>query len=415
MLPIASSARQFTTPVDALFTATSAVCVTGLVVLDTGTHWSTFGQTVLLVLFQIGGLGFMTGATIILAAIGRGLGLREKVVMTESFGLKSPGYIAALVKRLTVYSLIIESIGAAIFYFHWQLNGAAQYSLFTAVFHSVSAFNNCGMDLFSNFKSLISQQSDAIFLLTTAVLIILGGLGFLVVEDIFRKKKFNKLSLESKVVLRTTLGLIVCGTVYFFIAEYSSAGTLGPLTIPEKIVVAFFQAVTPRTAGFSAIDINNLKEVSLFFTMFLMFVGGATGSAAGGIKVNTFGLLIIIAISYLRGSERVEAFGRELTIQNVHRAIVLVLFFIVSIGVTVLLLSITETFKFDAILFEAFSAFGTVGLSTGISTGLSRAGRIIIIIAMFIGRLGPLTLFAIATGRRIPVDKGYPSESIRIG
>ncbi len=357
----------------------------------------------------------MTGATVLLAAIGHGLGLREKVVITESFGLKSQGSVSAIVKKLTVYSLTIECIGAAIFYIHWQLTGATQYSLFTAIFHAVSAFNNCGMDLFGNFNSLVTQQKDVVILVITAILIILGGLGYLIVDDIFHYKRFSKLSLESKIVFLTTLGLLISGTIYYFIAEFSSAGTLGALTIPEKIIVAFFQSVTARTAGFSAINIGNLKDISLFFTMLLMFIGGASGSAAGGVKVNTFGLLIIVAINSLRGKERIEAFGKEIPINNINRAIVLILFFITSIFAIALLLSVTETFSFNAILFEIFSAMSTVGLSTGITSGLSGAGRIIIVIAMFIGRLGPLTLLAIVTGQQRPIDKSYPHETIRIG
>ena len=415
VLPVSSRSGQFTSPVDALFTATSAVCVTGLVVVDTGTYWGTFGQAVLLVLFQIGGLGFITGATLLLLAIGGRFGLREKLVITESMGLDQLGGVIGVVGRVALFSLIVESIGAAIFYFRWVSNGDTGTSVWTAVFHAASAFNNCGMDILGNFRSLSGYQGEAVILLTTALLIILGSTGYIVVADFVRNRSFIKLSLDSKIVLVATLSLLMLGTLFYLAAEFANPATLGPLPFPQKILVAFFQSVTPRTAGFTAIDIGGLKQNSLFFTMFLMCIGGAAGSAAGGVKVNTIGVLVMTALSLVRGRDNVEAFGRQLTRQAVYRAITLFLFYLGVVSFVALTLSLTEKFPLDSILFETFSALGTVGLTTGITPSLSIAGRFIIIAAMFVGRLGPLTFMAFLVRHWQPADMGYPHETIRLG
>lgn len=415
ILPVSSSSGHFTPPLDALFTATSAVCVTGLVVVDTGTYWSTFGQGVLLALFQIGGLGFITGATLLLLAIGGKFGLKERLVISESMGLDRLGGVLGVVAKVAIFSLTVEGIGAAIFYFRWLAAGDTETSLWTAVFHAVSAFNNCGMDIFGNFKSLSAYQGDAIILLSTAFLVILGGISYVVVADLFRNRGFIKLSLDSKIVLVATLSLLILGTLFYLAAEYSEPLTLGQLSFPEKILVAFFQSVTPRTAGFTAVDVGSIRQVTLFFTMVLMFIGGAAGSTAGGVKVNTLGVLAVTVRSLVRGRGNIEVFGRQLTKDNVFRAVTLSFFYLGSVGIVALALSITETFPFDNILFETFSALGTVGLTTGITPDLSIAGRLIIIIAMFAGRLGPIALMATLVRREQPADMDYPRETIRLG
>lgn len=414
ILPISSRSGQFTSPVDAIFTATSAVCVTGLVVVDTGTYWSTFGQVVLLVLFQIGGLGFITGATLILLATRRGLGLRQRLLISDALGVERLGGIVGVVMRVAVFSVLTEAVGALIFYLRFS-SIAVQAPLWKAVFHAVSAFNNCGMDIFGNFKSLLDFQGDAIVLLVTAALIILGGLGFLVVEDTISNRGPAHASLESKLVLSVTAALLVAGTLFYLVAESGNPQTLGPLQFPQKLLVSFFQSVTPRTAGFSAINITGLKEVTLLFTMFLMSIGGASGSVAGGIKVNTFGILLVTALSSVGGREQAGIFGREFNNQNIHRALTLLLFYFGIVGVAILALSVTESFPLDRFLFETFSALSTVGLTDGVTPGLSVAGRLIIILTMFAGRLGPLTFATLLVHRQQPVSIGYPHEAVRIG
>ena len=416
ILPISSRAGELTSPVNALFTATSAVCVTGLVVVDTGTYWSPFGQGVLLVLFQVGGFGFMTGATILFLAMGRKIGLRERLLIGESVGMARPGGMVRLVRRMAMFTLLVEGVGAIVFLIRFLTMGVpVGTAVWKAVFHAVSAFNNCGMDIFGNFRSLIDYQGDPTVLLTTAVLIILGGIGYVVVDNILVSRSFKRLPTDSKIVLVTTLSLLALGTIFILLAESSNPDTLGTLPFPQRLLVAFFQSVTPRTAGFSAIDVGKMIVPSLFFTMFLMFVGGASGSTAGGIKVNTFGMLISAALSSIKGKEHPGAFGREFTTQNTYRALALVVLYLGLVAVVVLVLSITEKFGFVNLLFETFSALGTVGLSTGITPELSVAGRLIITAAMFIGRLGPLIFVSVLTERQRPIEYRYPKDVIRIG
>jgi trk system potassium uptake protein TrkH len=416
ILPISSKTGQLTSPVNALFTATSAVCVTGLVVVDTGTYWSSFGQVVLLILFQLGGLGFMTGATIVLLAMGQRIGLRERLLVAESMGTTRAGGIVRIVKRAALFTLFIEGVGAVILFIRFLAEGmSTTTALWRAVFHAVSAFNNCGMDILGGFRSFLGYQGDATVLLTMAVLIILGGIGYIVMDDVVRRRSFSRLSTDSKLVLVTTLLLLALGTVFILLAEFSNMATLGAFSPPQKLLVSFFQSVTPRTAGFTAIDISKMMAPSLFFTMFLMFVGGASGSTAGGVKVNTFGILICSVLSSMIGKEYPGAFGREFTARNVYRALALAMLYLGLVAAVVLALSITEKFGFGSLLFETFSALGTVGLSTGITPNLSVAGRLIIIATMFVGRLGPLTFVSVLTARQQPVKYRYPEDIVRIG
>ena len=416
ILPISSKTGQLTNPVNALFTATSAVCVTGLVVVDTGTYWSSFGQAVLLVLFQVGGFGFMTSATVILLAMRRQIGLRERLLIGESVGMTRPGGMVRIVRRAAIFTLVVEGVGAVILFIRFLTVGtSAGMALWKAVFHAVSAFNNAGFDILGNFRSLMDYQGDATVLLTIAVLFILGGIGYIVVDDIFASRSFSRLSTDSKIVLVTTISLLALGTVFILLAESSNTATLGAFSFPQKLLVSFFQSVTPRTAGFTAIDISKLIGPSLFFTMFLMFVGGASGSTAGGVKVNTLGVLIGAALGSIRGNEHPGMFGREFIPRNVYRALALVMFYLGLVAAVVLALSITERFGFVNLLFETFSALGTVGLTTGITPELSVAGRLIITAAMFVGRLGHLTFATVLTQRQQPVKYRYPTDIVRIG
>jgi trk system potassium uptake protein TrkH len=262
---------------------------------------------------------------------------------------------------------------------------------------------------------MLNYQTDTTVVLTTAALIILGGISFMVVADVINVRRFGRLLLDSKIVLVTTLGLLVLGTVVILITEYSNAATLGSLSVPYKLLNAFFQSVTPRTAGFSTINIGGMAAYSQFFTILLMFVGGAAGSTAGGIKVNTFGMLAATIWSTIRGNEHAGAFGREFANQQINRALALVLLSITLIAIAVLVLTVTDKFGFLNLLFETVSAFGNVGLSTGITPYLSVAGRFIITAVMFIGRLGPLVLALALTQRQKPSEYRYPEDEVRIG
>ena len=415
ILPISTKTGQFTSFVDALFTATSAVCVTGLVVVDTGTYWSSFGQAVILILIQVGGFGFMISATLFLLVLVRRIGLRERLLIGESMGLTRLGGLVNLVRKIALFTIIIEVIGAALFYIRFSTENPTGTAIWRSIFQSVSAFNNAGFDIFGNFVSLSNYQGDTLVMLVTAALIILGGISFLVVADLFKTRSLFRISLDSKLVLYTTGSLLALGMIVILLTEYSDADTLGVLSLPKKLLNAFFQSVTARTAGFSTINMASVADYALFFTMLLMFVGGASGSTAGGIKVNTFGMIIATMWSTIRGKEYAGAFNKEFTTQQIHRALTVVMLSLGFIAMIAFLLTITEDFRFLNLLFETISAFGTVGLSTGITTGLSTAGRLIITFTMFIGRLGPLALTLSLLQRQRSSMYRYPQETIRIG
>jgi trk system potassium uptake protein len=415
VLPFSSNSGNFTSPLNALFTSASAVCVTGLVVVDTGNYWSGFGQGVLLALFQIGGLGFITGVTLLLLGINRKFGLRDRLVISETMGVDKLGGTLGIVAKLACFSLIVEAAGAISFYVHGLASGPTGISVWASIFHAVSSFNNCGMDIFGDFKSVSGFQGDTLFLLITALLVIIGSTGYAVIADMFGKWKFVRLNLDSKIVLTTTLALLLLGSLLIFGIEYSNPASLGPLSFTQKISVAFFQSAAPRTAGFSAIDIGILRQITLFIIMFLMFIGGAVGSTAGGVKVNTLGVLIITLISVLRGKSSIEAFYKQLSNEIVFRAIALWIIYLTTAAIIVFVLSCTENFPIDKIIFETFSALSTVGLTTGITPDLSVLGKILIIFSMFVGRLGPLFFIAFLSHHHSPGDIEYPHENIRIG
>jgi trk system potassium uptake protein len=416
MLPVASRSGQLTSPIDAFFTATSATCVTGLVVLDTADYWSLFGQIVIIVLIQLGGFGFMTSATFFLLAFGRRIGLREKVLISESIGITRLGGLVKLIWLMAGFTLLTEAVGAVCFYFMYSKVNQGDVSIWHSIFQSISAFNNAGFDLSGNFQSLSAYRTDPPILLLTAFLIILGGIGFLVIVDIFRARgKSSRLSIDTKLVLVASGGLLLLGTAMILITEFRNPATLGNLTFPYQVLNAFFQSVTARTAGFNSIDIASLANYTIFFLVILMFIGGASGSTAGGIKVNTFGMLSATVFSTIKGKEHAGIFGREFSQSQINRALTVVLLALGFICLSLLLLTLFENAKFLDLLFETVSAFGTVGLTRGITPNLTIAGRLIIIITMFVGRLGTFTI-ALALVQRQQLSKfRYKQETIRIG
>ena len=414
-LPISSKSGDFTSFVNALFTSTSAVCVTGLVVVDTADYWSSFGQAVILVLIQIGGFGFMTSATLFLLIMVRRIGLRERLLIGESMGLTRLGGLGSLVMKIAIFTIISEVVGAILLFISFSMDDPVGTAIWNAVFQSVSAFNNAGFDIFGSFRSMADYNGDIMIMLVTATLVILGGISFLVFADIFKVRNLSRMTLDSKLVIYTTFILLTIGTLVVLSTEFDHAPTLGAMSIPQKLVNAFFQSVSPRTAGFSSIDMGQVTDYTLFFTMILMFIGGAAGSTAGGIKVNTFGMLIAIIWSTLRGKEYAGVYGREFKTQQVNRVLTLVMISLGLIAVVVFILTITEDFKFLNLLFETVSAYGTVGLSTGITPHLSIAGQLLIVLTMFVGRLGSLTLALSLLQRQKQSGCRYPQESIRIG
>ncbi|MBB6732513.1 TrkH family potassium uptake protein [Cohnella zeiphila] len=391
-LPAAAAPGETTGWIDALFTATSATCVTGLVTVDTGTHYSVFGQIVILLLIQIGGLGFMTMATLFAFFLKRKISLRERLILQEALNQSSIEGIIRLVRRVVYYALAIEAAGAILFtsrfLFQMPLGKAAYYG----VFHAVSFFNNAGFDIMGQFRSLTDYASDPLVNIVTMLLIISGGLGFVVLSDLTDIRHSRRLSLHSKVVLTMTGTLILVGAVVIFAFEYSNPATMKHLSLGGKILSAFMQSVSPRTAGVNTIDLAGLRQATQFFMIVLMFIGASPGSTGGGIKTTTFATLLGAVWAMIRGKEDVVMFKHRLAQERVYKALAVTLLSLTLVLIATMVLSTTEDHFFLQILFEVTSAFGTVGLTMGLTTQLTLAGKIIIILMMFIGRLGPLTL-----------------------
>ncbi len=421
MLPISSADGSATRFIDALFTATSAACVTGLVVVDTATHWSPFGQVVILLLIQAGGFGIMAGSTLLLVLfVGRRTTLRDRVLVTESLGGIQLGSVTSLLRRIAIFTLVCELIGAVILSIAFTSGPEAgppgdPLGIWWGVFHSISAFNNAGFDLTGGFRSLAPFVDDWTVLLTIGALLTAGGLGFAIVGDAILKRRWTRMALETKLVLATTAALLVGGTVLIGFTEWSNPQTLGALPAEQRLLNALFESATLRTAGFSALDTGAFVEASLFVVMALRFIGGASGSTAGGIKVNTFSVLLIAITSTVRGQPSAQAFGRRIPHAIVYRALAVALLAIAFVFVIGLGLTLTTEATFIETLFEAVSAFGTVGATTGITPELTDPSRLIASFAMFVGRLGPLTLVLALAARARPVPFRPAVEPVRIG
>ncbi|MGH2428873.1 MAG: TrkH family potassium uptake protein [Candidatus Limnocylindria bacterium] len=421
MLPIAAQDGRATPFVDALFTATSAACVTGLVVLDTGTYWSPVGQVIIMLLIQAGGFGIMAGSTLLLLLlVRRRTTLRDRVLVQESLGGLQLGNVTGIVRRIAIFTLLAEGVGAVILSIAFMAGPEAgppgdPLGIWWGIFHSVSAFNNAGFDLTGGFRSLAPFVDDWVVLLTVATLLTAGGLGYAIVGDAVDKRRWNRLALETKLVLATSVILLVGGSLSIAFTEWSNPATLGALPTEQRVLNALFESATLRTAGFTGLDTGAFLEPTLFVVMALMFIGGASGSTAGGIKVNTFSVLLIAIVSTVRGQPSAQAFGRRIQHAVVYRALAVALLsiaFVFSVGLS---LTLTTDATFVQTLFEAVSAFGTVGASTGITPEVTMPARIILVVAMFVGRLGPLTLVLALAARAHPVPYRPAVESVRIG
>ncbi|SHJ61223.1 TrkH family potassium uptake protein [Tepidibacter formicigenes] len=415
-LPIASQDGKSVGFINALFTSTSAVCVTGLVAVDTGTYWTTFGKVIIITLIQVGGLGFMSIATLFAMLIGKKIYLHQRLLIQEALNQYDLSGLVRLTRHILIGTFIIEGIGAIILSMVFIPEMGFLKGLGYGAFHSISAFCNAGFDLMGNFSSLTSYTENIVVNIVIMTLIILGGLGFSVMFDIIKKKNFSKLSLHSKIVIVMSSFLILSGFVLFFAMEYSNPKTLGNLSFKGKILGALFQSVTTRTAGFNTIDLAAMKDSSKFLTIIFMFIGGSPASTAGGIKTSTIGVLILAVITFIRGKEDVEAFGRRISYSVVNKSLG-----VIAIGLSVVIfmtitLSLTEIkFNFLDTLFESVSAFGTVGLSLAGSPNLSLIGKILIALSMFAGRVGALTiLFALSNRKQKNLIK-YPEDKVIVG
>jgi trk system potassium uptake protein len=416
MLPISSHTGQVTSFVTGLFTSASAVSLTGLVIVDTLEHWSLFGQIVIALLIQLGGLGFMTtSTTLFMLLAGRRIGLRGRILMGESMGTSQIGGVVRLARNILVFILVAEIVGVILFYIRFSDQYGWLEGIWKSVFQSISAFNNAGFDIFGGHQSLSGYSGDYMVLLTTAALIIIGGISFPVVNNLFHARSFHRSSIDTKLVLSITLILLAAGTVFILATEYNNPQTLGDMPLSLKTLNSFFQSVSARTGGFSTLNAGLMNLHTLLFIVILMFIGGSSGSTAGGIKVNTFGLIILTVWNTLRGREYPQVFGREIRPEQIFRAVTLLGLFCGLVGLVFLVLSLTENFPSISILFETVSAFGTAGLSTGITPELSLAGKIILVVVMFIGRLGPLTLTMALTRTPQPDLYRYPKDSVTLG
>ncbi|MDQ8739211.1 TrkH family potassium uptake protein [Paenibacillus sp. LHD-38] len=414
-MPFASANGERLPFLDALFTATSATCVTGLVVVDTGTYFSVAGQVILMCLFQLGGLGFMTMATLVALVLRKKISLRERLLLQEAMNQSSMEGIVRLIRRVIVYSLTIEFVGFILFSSRFAFDMPIGKALFFGAFHAVSLFNNAGFDIFGEYRSLTLYVQDPIVNITAMMLIITGGLGFVVMSDLMEFRKNQRLSLHSKVVLSMTGTLILVGTIVIFIFEFSNSKTLGSLDWSGKIWSSFFQSVTPRTAGANTLDYTALRQATVFFTIILMFIGASPGSTGGGIKTTTFTTLIGAVVAMIRGRDDIVLFRYRLGKDRIFKALTITLISLGLVIIVTMILSMTEDQAFIKLLFEATSAFGTVGLSVGVTPELSNVGKIVIALTMFAGRLGPLTL-AYALGPRTEKELyRHPEGKITIG
>lgn len=415
-LPFATDTGQSANPLIALFTATSAVCVTGLVVVDTATYWSTFGQITILLLIQAGGLGFMTSSTLLVLALGRRTTLRSRLALGQALGTGDHGDLVPLVRNITIFTLAVEVIGAVFLALGFVSHGyPLSRSVWFGTFHAISAFNNAGFDLMGDFQSLIPFRQSTWLLSVIGTLVLVGSASYLVVADIFRRRRWRRLRVDTKLVVVTNLVLLLGGAGVILALEFNNPTTLGGLPWTARVYDAAFMSVVPRTAGFTAVDVAALRDPTTFLLMPLMFIGGSAGSTAGGIKVQTFSVLFFAILAALQSREHAVAFGREISHIQVYRALTIALVSVAIVVGVALSLTIVEPERFIAILFETVSAFGTVGMSTGITPDLTTPSRLIIIGVMFVGRLGPLTLALALAARGRPERLRYANTEVRIG
>lgn len=416
MLPIATVPGQRLSLMDALFEATSAVCVTGLVITDTATTFTVFGEVVLMLLIQIGGLGFMTFGILVALLLGKRIGLSERLLVQSSLNQYTLSGMITLVKMLLLATLFIEGMGAILLMLAWASDMAWGKAAYYGVFHSISAFNNAGFDLMGGYSSLTAYVGSVPVNLVISALFILGGLGFTVIVDVVKNRQPHRWSLHTKLVLVSTLIINVAAAGLIFLSEYSNPGTLGPMELDDKLLAAYFHGTVPRTAGFNTLDLTQLNSDSILLTMGLMFVGGSSGSTAGGIKITTFILLLLVVWTFLRQKEDITVLKRRIPHDLVFRALAISMMGVILVFVAVFLLEITEPhLPLMNLAFEAVSAFGTVGLSLGVTPELTGWGKVIIMLLMFIGRLGPLTVaFALSNPKRKMLYR-YAEEKIMIG
>lgn len=397
---------------DALFTATSATTVTGLSVFDPGTVLTGFGELVLLVLIQCGGIGLMTFAVAILILFRKKIGLQNRIYLQESLTQSSIGGVVKLVKSILTFALTVEAVATMLLTIYWIPEFGFKDALNYSVFHVVSAFNNAGFSLFPD--NMISFAGDPLVTVLISSLFIIGGIGFTVVMDVSQKKSFHRWSLHTKLMIGGTLILNAIATILIFVLEYNNPGTLGNMSLYDKLSTSYFSAVTPRTAGFNMLNYGDFEDPTLLFTMLLMFIGGGSASTASGIKLTTFIVVILATVSFLKSRREPELFGRSIRLETVIRSLAITTISVLLVVLFLFLLTVSEKIPFLPLAFEVVSAFGTVGLSMGITGDLSSIGEVLLSLVMFTGRIGPLTLFFILMKPR-KENYRYPYDPVFTG
>lgn len=425
-MPFSSASGEMTAPIDALFTATTSVCVTGLTTVTTADHWSVFGQFIILVLIQFGGLGVVTFSTAMMLLLGKKVSLKGRIMIQEAYSLNNLSGMVKLIRRILFGTFLVEGLGALFYMIQFIPEFGLLQGIWISVFNAVSAFCNAGMDIIST-SSMAHYVENPIINLVTMTLIVSGGLGFTVWWDLIRVGKlrknkeiakglmFQKLSLHSKVVLFTTVGLIGIGAFFIFLLEYSNRETLGSLSFGNKIMASFFQSVTTRTAGFFSLFQENLKESTCFLCIILMFIGGSPVGTAGGVKTVTAALLFATIVAVVKGERDVTIFNRKIPEYTIRKCLAVVSISLAWLIAATMLLSVSQNAPFLDCFYETTSALATVGLSRNLTPDLNTLSKLIIILTMYIGRVGPITM---AVGFNLNKKKTlgqFPEEDILVG
>ncbi|MEG0830850.1 MAG: TrkH family potassium uptake protein [Acidaminococcaceae bacterium] len=414
MLPLASATGGSLSFLNSLFTATSAACVTGLIVVDTGTYFSLFGQLVIITLIQLGGLGIMTFATIFSVAFGKKINLQERLRIQESLNQSDISGVVRLCLNVVKYTLWIEFAFGTVLAINFFPTMGLQ-GIYWGYWHAVSAFCNAGFDLMGGFRSMTGFVSDWTVNVCLMSLITLGGLGFAVMEDILRVRKFSLLRVHTKLVLIASMSLILVGAVLLWLLEHNNPATMGSLSLGDQIMASLFQSVSPRTAGFNTLALEQMTDASLFLCVVLMFVGASPASTGGGIKTTSFALALMTAWALIRGKADLALFGRKVKQDAISKSFIITTIAVMWVVSATFCLSVLEGDRFLYMLFEVVSAFATVGLTAGVTQSLCPASKVILILTMFAGRVGVLTFVMALMHKRKPKAMRYPEENIMIG
>ena len=416
-LPFVTLSGKGTNLIEGIFTATSAVCVTGLTVNDVSTTYNLIGKTIILVLIQLGGIGLITFSSLLILLISKEISYYTKKVVQEDINAETVFNIQKYVKKVIITVLLIELTGAALLFFEFIKKFKFLKAIYYSVFHSVSAFCNAGFSLFSD--NLESFKGSMIINTVIPILIIVGGLGFSTIINVYKylRKKDKKITTTSKITLKVTLGFVIFGAFFIFIFEHANIKTIGNYTFMEKIGAAFFQSVTTRTAGFNTMSLAGMKEITVLLFIFFMFIGASPGSTGGGVKTTTFGLIVLGVITIIKNKKYIEYNGRKISWTNFNRAISIVFISVCYIVIILFLLILLEPdINVMNLLFELVSAFGTVGVTRNLTPYLGNMSKILLIVTMFIGRVGPLTIVSALSLKKIKSGKyKYPEENILIG